>query len=79
MATRTDPITRCRRYGMHTLPSGRRVFVTHSGLLIGCRHVQPARDHGPHAERVQSMILHRRPLAWDQMLVAALCVSERRP
>lgn len=80
MAKRTDPITRCRRYGMATLPSGRKVFITQSGLLIGCRHVQaPARDLGVHAERLQASLWGRRPLSVDQVWVAALCVAGRRP
>lgn len=76
---RVEPTTRCRRYGMNTLPSGRQVFVTHSGLLVGCRYVRPARDIGPHAERIQGLLLWGRPLAHDQVLVAAICAPERRP
>lgn len=77
---RVDPIIRCRRYGLSTLPSGRRVFITHSGLLIGCRYVPPpARDIGAHAERLQASLWGRRSLAVDQVWVAALCVAERRP
>jgi hypothetical protein len=78
-ARRTEPLVRCRRYGMSRLPSGRAVFITHSGLVIGCRYVAPAPRHGVHAERIQALVLWGRPLALDQVLVAAMCEPGRRP
>lgn len=78
-ARRIEPRTRCARYGLNELPSGRIVFVTHSGLQVGSRYVAPARDMGMHAERLQASLWGRRPLAVDQVWVAALCVSGRRP
>lgn len=78
-ARRTEPRVRCARYGLCQLPSGRRVYITNSGLMIGRRYVPPARDHGASADRVQDLVLHRRPLAWDQVWVTAMCVKERRP
>ncbi len=79
VARRIEPKIRCRRFGMNELPSGRRVFVTHSGLMIGLRYLRPALERGVSDERVQKLVLHRRPLAWDQVLVAALCEPGRRP
>lgn len=76
---RTEPMVRCRRHGMSTLPSGRIVFITHSGLAIGCRYMAPAPRPGMHAERVQDLLLWGRPLALDQVLVAAMCTQGRRP
>ena len=80
IARRIEPRVRCDRFGLCELPSKRIVFVTHSGLEIGrLPPQQRARDHGAHAERMQDLILHRRPLAWDQVLVTALCTQDRRP
>ena len=81
-ARRTEPRIRCARYGLNELrtPSRKIVFVTHSGLEIGIRHTPaPARDMGAHAERLQASLWGRRPLAVDQVWVAALCVTGRRP
>lgn len=78
---RIEPRTRCARYGLNELrtPSRKIVFVTHSGLQIGIRYTPaPVRDIGVHAEYVQEMMLHRRPLALDQVYVAAMCTQERR-
>lgn len=74
-------ITRTHKHhhpGLRTLASGRRVYVTRSGLQIGCRYQPPARDQGKEAERVQAMLLHRRPLAIDQIYVMMMC-TEARP
>lgn len=74
-------ITRTHKHhhpGLRTLASGRRVYVTSSGLQIGCRYQPPARDQGTEAERVQAMLLHRRPLEIDQLYVMMMC-TEARP
>lgn len=79
--TRIEPIVRHPRFGLNELPTPSRkiVFITHSGLRIGCRWAPPARDQGEHAERLQSSLLWGRPLAHDQVMVTAMCTAERRP
>jgi len=78
-AKRTEPSVRSRFAGLHTLPSGRVVYCTHSAVLIGLRYQRPKRDPGAHAERIQDLLLWGRPLAHDQVWVAALCEAGRRP
>jgi hypothetical protein len=61
-------------------PGGKLVYRTSTGLEIGCRWVPPPpRDHGVSADRVQALILWGRPLAHDQVFVAAMCTAGRRP
>lgn len=73
IARRIDPKIRSRFAGLHTLPSGRLVYCTHSAVLIGPRYVRPVRDPGVHAERLQSSLLwgRTRPAATHQQHVAA--------
>lgn len=69
------PLTTLCMPGQVRLPDGREAYVTRTGLVIGIRHVPraPAQQPGRHAEIVQGVLLHRRPLVWDQMLVRAIC------
>lgn len=69
------PQVRTHTPGEVWLPNGRKGLMTCSGLVIGRHHVPraPAQETGRHAEIVQGMLLHRRPLVWDQMLVRAIC------
>lgn len=79
-ARRTEPSVRSRFAGLHTLPSGRVVYCTHSAVLIGLRYQRPKRDPGMHAERILALMLEgTRPLWATQRLVTAMCTKERRP
>lgn len=79
-ARRIEPRVRCERFGLCELPSKRIVFVTHSGLEIGrLPPQQHRREVSANEEIVQRLLLWGRPLAHDQVLVAAICAPERRP
>lgn len=68
------PQVRTHTPGEVWLPNDRKGLMTCSGLVIGLRHVPraPAQQLGRHAEIIQAVILHPRPLRWDQMFVRAL-------
>lgn len=57
----------------------REVFVTKAGVCIGLLH-EPPKPQTTSAEAfVEDILMHRRPLSWDQLFVTALCTKERRP
>lgn len=70
---------RANHPGETILPSGRKVWRTQAGIDIGLRYSPPPKDVGTNAERIQEILLSGRPLAFDQIFAAALCVPSRRP
>lgn len=57
----------------------RPVLVTKSGLCIGLLH-EPQKPAQTQCEAfAEEIVMHRRPLSWDQAYVTALCTAERRP
>lgn len=58
----------------------RKCYRTKTGVVIGL--LVPADNplrHAPKEERVEKLLLWGRPLAHDQMMVAAMCTAGRRP
>ena len=51
----------------------RTVLLTCRGIHIGLRHQEPMPAPGVCAEQIQSLVLHRRPLAIDQLYVRMMC------
>jgi hypothetical protein len=58
--------------------NGRDVLVTKAGLCIGLLHEPPKPQPTSAEEFTMGVLMHRRPLAWDQLFVTALCTLERR-
>lgn len=57
----------------------REVLVTRSGLCIGLLYERPKPQTTSAEAFAHEILMHRRPLAWDQLFVTALCTRERRP
>jgi hypothetical protein len=53
--------------------NGRAVRRTRSGLLIGLRYNPPPIRQWHDEVRMQEVLLHRRPLAVDQLYVEMMC------
>jgi hypothetical protein len=66
------PLVAAHMPGPARLPDGREGRVTRTGVVIGLLAKPRPPEIGRHAEIIQSVILHPRPLRWDQMLVRAL-------
>lgn len=66
------PLARRHTPGEVALPGERTGYRTRSGLIIGLRAPPRPQPIGRHAEIVQAVLLHPRPLRWDQMFVRAL-------
>lgn len=66
------PLARHHTPGEVALPGERTGYVTRSGVVIGLRAPPRQQPIGRHAEIVQAVLLHPRPLRWDQMFVRAL-------
>lgn len=60
------PLTTRYVPGQVRLPDGREAYVTRTGLVIGLLAKPRPPEVGMHAEIVQGVPLHRRPLVWDQ-------------
>lgn len=57
----------------------RDVLVTRSGLCIGLLYEAQKPQITSADAFAEEIIMHRRPLALDQLFVTALCTRERRP
>ncbi len=67
-----QPLAASNTPGPVRLPDGREGHVTRTGVVIGLLAKPRPPEIGMHAEIIQSVILHHRPLRWDQMAVRVL-------